>query len=272
MSANDTLVQLDSDETNDTTFPALPHLNGRIERTARLPSPPAPVDAPHPAARVHISAPLLSTVDDDQRQLLAALPLATDPAAVTQTHLLHTAAHHQHHRRAFSDDRQRGSAAAQPLHTLHTHSSQHLSEFEVAGGAPQHYNLINLAASTALDSSSDDEAAPIIGAAGHAATEALRLHSADDTVEISLLGDTSMDSRESQPLLGCGRDAQDYVYNNFPGESADVGSFFFTFCFLDFFALVCAWSDDEPPRLVWRLSSFRGRCQRILMNMTRRAV
>lgn len=41
----------------------------------------------------------------------------------------------------------------------------------------------------------------------------------DDTVEVNLLGDTSMDSRESQPLLGIGRDAHDFVYNNFPGKS-----------------------------------------------------
>lgn len=41
----------------------------------------------------------------------------------------------------------------------------------------------------------------------------------DDTVEVNLLADTSMDSRESQPLLGMGRDAHDFVYNNFPGKS-----------------------------------------------------
>lgn len=40
----------------------------------------------------------------------------------------------------------------------------------------------------------------------------------DDTVEVNLLADTSMDSRESQPLLGIGRDTHDFVYNNFPGK------------------------------------------------------
>lgn len=40
----------------------------------------------------------------------------------------------------------------------------------------------------------------------------------DDTVEVNLLADTSMDSRESQPLLGMGRDAHDFVHNNFPGK------------------------------------------------------
>lgn len=40
----------------------------------------------------------------------------------------------------------------------------------------------------------------------------------DDIVEVNLLADTSMDSRESQPLLGIGRDTHDFVYNNFPGK------------------------------------------------------
>lgn len=40
----------------------------------------------------------------------------------------------------------------------------------------------------------------------------------DDTVEVNLLADTSMDSRESQPLLGMGRDSHDFVHNNFPGK------------------------------------------------------
>lgn len=36
--------------------------------------------------------------------------------------------------------------------------------------------------------------------------------------EVNLLADCSMDSRESQPLLGNNaRDSHDYVYNNFPG-------------------------------------------------------
>lgn len=41
----------------------------------------------------------------------------------------------------------------------------------------------------------------------------------DDLTEINLLADCSMDSRESQPLLGgIARDSHDYVYNSFPGK------------------------------------------------------
>lgn len=44
-------------------------------------------------------------------------------------------------------------------------------------------------------------------------------HEHDDLAEVNLLADSSMDSRESQPLLGGNhRDAHDFVYNCFPGE------------------------------------------------------
>lgn len=251
MSANNTLVQLDSDETNETIFSPL-NLNGHIDTEPnRLQSPPtvdvltanvydsytvaasAAAAATAAAVRPHISAPLLSTVDDDQRQLLGGLPLTTDSATAyaaiatnTQTHLLQP--NYQHHRRAFSDDRQRNTSASQPLHTLQTHSNQYLNEFDstatAATATPSAgYNLINLAAPTlrALSLSDEEDADDHnIHLIDHA-TDTHNLHTADDTVEISLLGDTSMDSRESQPLLSCGRDAQDYVYNNFPGESAE---------------------------------------------------
>lgn len=44
----------------------------------------------------------------------------------------------------------------------------------------------------------------------------------DDLTEINLLADCSMDSRESQPLLGgSSRDTHDYVYNSFPGNKKE---------------------------------------------------
>lgn len=45
----------------------------------------------------------------------------------------------------------------------------------------------------------------------------------DDIVEVSLLPETSMDSRESQPLLGnCSRDTHDMAYNNFTGKLISI--------------------------------------------------
>lgn len=80
------------------------------------------------------------------------------------------------------------------------------------------HSLISLA-SNSSDGPDDlhryrDTDAHSIGGGGSSAGEA---H--DDLHEINLLADCSMDSRESQPLLGgSARDTHDYVYNNFPGE------------------------------------------------------
>lgn len=56
------------------------------------------------------------------------------------------------------------------------------------------------------------------GGGGGGTISGISIQHHDDTVEVNLLADSSMDSRESQPLLGIGRDTHDFVYNNFPGK------------------------------------------------------
>lgn len=106
-----------------------------------------------------------------------------------------------HHRRAFSDD----NALATVTQSIQTNQS--------------HSNL--KAKDDCLFSLSRSHSEESIGASTQLASAVLNgegpshIHH-EDTVEVSLLADLSMDSRESQPLLG--RDTQDYVYNNFPGK------------------------------------------------------
>lgn len=254
MSANNTLVELDSDETNETLINPT-NTNSLIDSEQSrfaLPQPTLNVFT----ASVHdhinlihnISAPLLSTIDDDQRHALDSLPLTANQipsVAHVNNHQLLQPQQSHHHRRAFSDEQQRGTNVTQSLHTLQTHSNQYLNETQSATHTD--YNLINLSQPNQslnlsdedddddVDEAEEEEEVAIVSKAdidtnstNYLASADIcslsgdnhNLHSADDTVEISLLGDTSMDSRESQPLLGCGRDAQDYVYNNFPGKSA----------------------------------------------------
>lgn len=263
MSAYNTLVQLDSDETNETISNHI-HTNSRTVNTERnrVPSPPSPsstVDVLASNVYNHSQlfpnnsspAPLLSVaIEDDQRSFQPATPLTTNQTTVDaiDQHLLspHQQQLYHHHRRSFSDDQQQRNAATGPTtaipQSLQTHSNQYLNEVHSANSNDG--NLINLSQTQQAiivdddyddhdddddDYDEDDDQHSIRRNKKHLTSahdrcfvddDNYNLHTADDTVEISLLGDTSMDSRESQPLLGCGRDAQDFVYNNFPGESA----------------------------------------------------
>lgn len=91
-----------------------------------------------------------------------------------------------------------------------------------------HHSLISL--TTSSSSEAEPEALHTIniseiiegeescGSSGGGVNNTSITHS-DDIVEVSLLPETSMDSRESQPLLGnCSRDTHDMAHNNFPGE------------------------------------------------------
>lgn len=134
--------------------------------------------------------------------------------------------HSQHHRRAFSDDNKLSSVT----HTFaqqNSHSNQYLNvvndrnkiNSDVLIDTEHSNNLIALSRShsSVIQSEYDHsiENQPTIALN---LDEGNTSQTLDDTIEVSLLGDLSMDSRESQPLLGNGRDAHDYVYNNFPGK------------------------------------------------------
>lgn len=122
-----------------------------------------------------------------------------------------------HHRRAFSDDNALATVTLSTQSTQQNHQQSH-SNFKT--NPTDNLSLINLSRS---HSSGDEESighleptTEILGLNGGEGPS--HIHRTDDTVEVSLLADLSMDSRESQPLLGVGRDTHDYVYNNFPGE------------------------------------------------------
>lgn len=186
MNTDELLVQLDFDETNVNHHHS--QQQSQIDTTNRIhlqrPSSPSPLNT---------SEPLLSTgdfllPDNDNKP--------TD--APTQ------------HRRAFSDDNALTQSTPQ--------SNQSHSNLKVK--TSENHSLINLSRShSSVDSIGHLEPTTEIITATVSNGDSLgqHHHHTDDTVEVSLLADLSMDSRESQPLLGIGRDTHDYAYNNFPG-------------------------------------------------------
>lgn len=244
MSSYSALVQLDSDEPNEIISHHI-NTNARINTEQNRISPDtfdvltANVPEHSSLHANNLSATAITIHDvDDQRHVLQALPLTTAQTSIDGVQ------QHQHRRHSFSDDQPHSdSTSIITTHALQTHSNHQLPSNTVDG------NLINFSHTQSFISDDDDDNGDgdddsdgqyynrhrNIHSNKHLTSTTDRciinednfsLHTADDTVEISLLGDTSMDSRESQPLLGCGRDAHDFVYNNFPGESAIISNTF----------------------------------------------
>lgn len=254
MNTDELLVHLDFDETNVTHH----HSQSQSQQQQHqhnhhnsiditLPTPTTPTN------RIHLQRPT-SPVRNTSEPIL---PSIVPSAAVTATQPSHhdafstlltsnstvprpqildqiTAAQHHQHRRAFSDDT---ALAASLTQTIQLQPYQQTHSQLIAKPTESNHSLINLSNSPALingdveDQDDDDDftqqhlepTTEIIssivtnGDCGHQQQIPSHL-SGDDTVEVSLLADLSMDSRESQPLLGIGRDTHDFVYNNFPGK------------------------------------------------------
>lgn len=226
MNTDELLVQLDFDETNVNCYSQSPqqqqqqqheqynHQNNNTDPQRHCdqrqpPHSPSPARIPllRPTSPTHnTSEPILT----QSGTYLAANNDNTDKIGDANAH---------YHRRAFSDD----NALASTL--IQTHSQPFQAK------AADNLSLINLLHSstdggaTTATVNDDDEftrhfeptteiRTPF--ALNGDITSAIPIPHIDDTVEVNLLADLSMDSRESQPLLG--RDTHDFVYNNFPGK------------------------------------------------------
>lgn len=263
MNTDELLVQLDFDETNVNHHHSQPSQKQQRQYNHHH-SPLNSIDITLSANRIHLQQPV-SPSRDTSEPILSTTPSSTTRNDAFSTLLTSntvplpqildqiTAAHHLHHRRAFSDDNSLTQTIQLQQHSNQTHSPVHSQ----SKPTENNHSLINLSHSPLLiggggggaagncDNSQvngvdndDDEftqphlepTAEIITsiAANGDCTQQLQhqisaSHSlADDTVEVSLLADLSMDSRESQPLLGIGRDTHDFVYNNFPGKIVGV--------------------------------------------------
>lgn len=255
MNTDELLVQLDFDETNvnhhhSQSQQQQQHYNHHHHNNH------SSIDITLPANRIthlqqsaspvrNTSEPILPTIvssaatltGHDAFSTLLTLNTVPRPQIIDQI----TAAHH-HHRRAFSDDNALASSLTQniQLQQYYQSPSKHQQTHSqlIAKPIENNHSLINLSHSPALiggghndDDDEDDEfthpnlepTTEILSsiAVNGDCIQQIPSHLsgvADDTVEVSLLADLSMDSRESQPLLGIGRDTHDFVYNNFPGK------------------------------------------------------
>lgn len=220
MNAEEPLLQLDFDETNHKhyqhhqTKPFISELTEyQLQQRPSASSPSFLLSTSiieHTTPR-NTSAPILSTESN-----VTLVDPATDVFNYT----------HQHHRRAFSDDNSLASMT-QTFHPHQSHSNQYLNDTNTKHLLGTN-SLISLSHSSGeLNTSGDENSIGNLTTAEIQASELSSnqlVHHTDDhdTVEINLLGDTSMDSRESQPLLGVGRDTHDFIYNNFPGECCSL--------------------------------------------------
>lgn len=222
MNTDELLVQLDFDETN------VNHHSPQQKQQHQLHTQQQPqsIDS---LKRTHLqrpSSPPLNTSEPILSNFL--LPDGDNKItdALNATH---------HHRRAFSDD----NALATVTQTI-PQSQQHSNNLKTK--AAENLSLINLSRSHSSAEEHDDnyndedesirhlEPTTQIISTGHGDGPNQQQHhhhhhhhhTGDDTVEVSLLADLSMDSRESQPLLGIGRDTHDFVYNNFPGKKLSI--------------------------------------------------
>lgn len=209
MNTDELLVQLDFDETN------VNHQSPQSQQQQAQQQQPhiSSVDSFKRAHLQRPSSPPLNTSEPILTNFL--LPDGDNKSAdALNTH---------HHRRAFSDDNALATAVTQTQP-----KSPHSSNLIQSTG--EKHSLINLSRShSSVEGDNDDDDDQSIGhlepttkilstANGDGPSQSLH-HTADDTIEVSLLADLSMDSRESQPLLGIGRDTHDFVYNNFPGKN-----------------------------------------------------
>lgn len=199
MNTDELLVHLDFDETNvnhhlqqqqQSQINSIDSLSTKRTHLQRTSSP-----------SINTSEPILSTVD----LLLPDNDKTTDALA-------------HHHRRAFSDD----NALATVTQTIQTPNQSH----SILKPKPtENSSLISLSRShSSVEDDSIGHLEPTTEIIASTVSHGLhgdgpsQAHHHDDTVEVNLLADLSMDSRESQPLLGIGRDTHDFVYNNFPGK------------------------------------------------------
>lgn len=221
MNTDELLVQLDFDETNvnhQSPQNQQQHHHQQQQQEQQQQQRQPHINSVDSLKRAHLqrpSSPPLNTSEPILTNFL--LPDGDNKSAdALNTH---------HHRRAFSDDNALATAVTQTQP-----KSQHSSNLIQKTG--EKHSLINLSRSHSSvegdnDDDGDEDGNQSIGhlepttkilstGNGDGPSQSLH-HTADDTIEVSLLADLSMDSRESQPLLGIGRDTHDFVYNNFPG-------------------------------------------------------
>lgn len=187
MNSDELLVQLDFDETNVNSHLQQQQHQEQQQQQQQINS----IES--------TSEPILST-----GELL--LPHIDKPADVLKSH---------YHRRSFSDDNALATVSQSIQQLYQSHSN-------IKTKPTENLSLINLSRS---HSSVDENLIGHLEPTTHVTSSIVlngdgvnQIHHTDDTIEVSLLADLSMDSRESQPLLGIGRDAHDFVYNNFPGK------------------------------------------------------
>lgn len=223
MNTDEPLVQLDFDETNLTNHlqpnEGIQHIlnHSKINTNLRPSSPPLTSDTF--ATENTASSSKLTSHQINDSNLLTSTIFGEKTADVQS--------HSQHHRRAFSDDNKLSSVT----HTFvqqNSHSNQYLNVINDRNKIDsdtlidtEHSNssLITLSRShSSVNQNEYDHSIENQQTIELNQQEGIASQTQDDTVEVSLLADLSMDSRESQPLLGNGRDAHDYVYNNFPGK------------------------------------------------------
>lgn len=218
MNTDEPLVQLDFDETNLTNHlqpnEGIQHIIINSHTNQRPSSPPLTSET-FTTDNTASSSKLVSQRIDDTNLLTSTI--FRDGTADVPAHL-------QHHCGAFSDDNKLSSVT----HTFvepNSHSNQYLNVINDRNNINSK-DLIETDDSNSLVTLSRSHSSLIQNECDHSIenqqTIELNRHEAsnskthDDTVEVSLLADLSMDSRESQPLLG--REAHDYVHNNFPGK------------------------------------------------------
>lgn len=206
MNTDELLVQLDFDETN-VNHPSQQQQQPQQQplhsidnlSTARI-----QLQRPSSPSALNTSEPILSaSVVDVGDFLRATNAKPADPINAS------------YHRRAFSDDNGLATVTQTIQQTHSTHS------IDQSKATENHVNFFRSHSSADEDDEFTGHLEPtteIIGAPNSETPIHNHLHT-DDTVEVSLLADLSMDSRESQPLLGIGRDTHDYVHNNFPGKT-----------------------------------------------------
>lgn len=245
MNTDEPLLQLDFDETNlnqaqtITNSSQLANSSNKINQSCTQRHLAPSTNSAGDTTTLNTSEPILSAYT------------GVNIAAISdKTADVHSQHYHQHHRRAFSDDNTLAAVTSSFANVNNqSHSNQCINQTNDPIGAfsidnkqtqlplPSDYqrqSLISLSPPSSRVNSSTEEDEFLGRPSAHSeryinstslrendpGTSDNRRHSIDihpeDTVEVSLLADLSMDSRESQPLLG--RDTQDFVYNNFPGE------------------------------------------------------
>lgn len=254
------LLQLDFDETNRH------QQSNQIQRHSQPPQ----YHRPNHDSQHLISTDFKQPLQQRQhQQTVILLPTPTQQASAAFTHP-NQQHHHQHHHQSAVDSSDKTISALTSHPTIYSsgHSdnrrlllvresgdcidtNRHSPTDTQNSLAADRHSLISLSS----DSSENEEIVNVNAIDANVISNRdtsvdTSLHLPDDTVEVNLLVDTSMDSRESQPLLGIGRDTHDFVYNNFPGK----------FQMSSARELQCIYSTITPFEIVDRLCECESFC------------